>query len=80
MYYWPANPQIDNQVVQRLSGLIDQQENMPSQPEFAQTYVVLGNEYEKIGQTAEAQATWALGAQKFPGDPTLQNKIAGGSQ
>jgi hypothetical protein len=77
MYYWPANPEMDNQVVQRLSSLIDQQEGMPSQPEFAQPYVVLGNEYQKIGKETEAAATWALGAQKFPGDPTLQQKISG---
>jgi len=76
-YYWPANPQMDNDVVQHLSGLIDQQETMPSQPEFAQTYVVLGNEYQKIGQPDKAMATWELGAQKFPNDPTLQKKING---
>jgi tetratricopeptide (TPR) repeat protein len=77
MVYWPANPQYDNDAVQRMSGLIDQQETMPQQPEFAQSYVILGNEYQKIGKQAEAEATWALGAQKFPGDPTLQQKIAG---
>ena len=77
MYYWPANLQMDNQVVQNLSNLIDQQETMPSQPEFAQTYVVLGNEYQKIGQPDKAQVTWALGLQKFPNDPTLQQKVNG---
>jgi len=77
MVYWPANPQYDNDAVQRMSALIDQQETMSQQPEFAQSYVILGNEYQKLGKTAEAEATWALGAQKFPGDPTLQQKIAG---
>jgi tetratricopeptide (TPR) repeat protein len=77
MVYWPANPQYDNDTVQRLSGLIDQQETMPQQSEFAQTYVILGNEYQKLGKAAEAEATWALGAQKFPGDPALQQKISG---
>lgn len=77
MYHWPANPQTDNETVQRLSSLIDQQETMTPQPEFAQTYVVLGEEYQKIGQPDKAQATWLLGAQKFPSDPTLQGKING---
>jgi TolA-binding protein len=63
--------------VQRLANLIDQQETMPSQPEFAQTYVVLGNEYQKIGQPDKAMATWQLGAQKFPNDSSLQKKING---
>jgi tetratricopeptide (TPR) repeat protein len=77
MYYWPADPTRDADVVQRLSGLIDQQETMSTQPQFAQTYVVLGNEYQKIGQPDKALATWQLGAQKFPGDPTLMKKISG---
>jgi tetratricopeptide (TPR) repeat protein len=77
MYYWPADPARDNDVVQRLSGLIDQQQTMPAQPQFAQTYVVLGNEYLKIGQPDKAMATWQLGAQQFPNDPTLQKKISG---
>ncbi len=46
MYYWPADPARDNDVVQRLSGLVDQQETMTPQPQFAQTYLVLGNEYQ----------------------------------
>ena len=77
MYYWPADATRDNDVVQRLSGLIDQQETMTPNPAFAQTYVVLGNQYQKIGQPDKAAATWLLGLQKFPGDPTLQKKING---
>ena len=77
MFYWPADPQRDGEVVQRLSGLIDQQETLTAQPQFAQPYIVLGNEYEKIGKHAEAVATWQLGAQKYPADPTLQKKISG---
>jgi len=77
MSYWPANPQVDNEVVQRLSNLIDQQATMPQQSEFAQTYVVLGDEYQKLGQPDKAVATWLLGAQAFPNDPTLRKKISG---
>jgi tetratricopeptide (TPR) repeat protein len=77
MYYWPANPQRDGQVVQSLTGLIDQQEKMPSNPDFAQTYLLLGNEYQKIGQPDKATATWQLGAQEFPNNSALQQKLAG---
>jgi tetratricopeptide (TPR) repeat protein len=77
MYYWPADAARDNDVVQRLSNLIDQQETMASQPQFVQTYVVLGNEYQKIGQPEKAVATWQLGLTKFPNDPTLLEKING---
>ncbi|HTB83862.1 MAG TPA: hypothetical protein VK742_09430 [Candidatus Sulfotelmatobacter sp.] len=77
MTYWPANPEVDNQVVANLSKLIDQQGTMSPQPQFAQTYVVLGNEYQKIGQPDKALATWQVGLQQFPNDPTLQKKING---
>jgi tetratricopeptide (TPR) repeat protein len=77
MYYWPANSERDNQVVDNLTSLIDQQEKMPSNPDFAQTYVLLGNEYQKIGQPDKAQATWQLGAQQYPSDSALQSKLAG---
>lgn len=77
MYYWPADAARDADVVQRLSGLIDQQETMASQPQFVQTYVVLGNEYQKIGQPDKAVATWQLGLTKFPGDSTLLKKVNG---
>ena len=76
MYYWPAELQRDTEVAQRLSGLIDQQEALPAQPQFAQTYVVLGNQYLKMGKPDFAEATWRLGLGKFPNDATLLGKLA----
>lgn len=75
--YWPADMNKAPEVVQRFSALIDQQEAMASQPEFAQTYVFLGNEYQKTGQPDQAAATWQIGLTKFPNDPTLQTKVSG---
>jgi tetratricopeptide (TPR) repeat protein len=78
MFYWPANEARDNTAAQMLAKLIDQQESMPTQPPvFAQTYLALGNQYQKMGKSQEAIATWQLGAQKFPSDPALQQKIHG---
>jgi tetratricopeptide (TPR) repeat protein len=76
MAHWPADPTRDADVVQRLSSLIDQQETMSSQPGFVQTYIVLGEQYQKIGQPDKAMATWQLGLTKFPNDPALLKKIA----
>ncbi len=76
-FYWPPDEKRDADVVQRLSGLIDQQETMTPNPAFVQTYVVLGNQYEKLGQHEKATATWQLGLQKFPNDPALLKKIGG---
>jgi hypothetical protein len=73
--YWPLELNKGDEVVQRLSSLIDQQEKIVAQPEFAQAYVMLGAQYQKMGQPDKAQATWQLGAQKFPGDSTLRSKL-----
>ncbi len=77
MSYWPPELNKGPEVIQRLGNLINQQETMPSQPQFAMTYVILGDQYQKAGQPDYAQQTWQLGATQFPGDPTLQKKIAG---
>ena len=75
MSYWPAELNKGGEVVQRLSNLIDQQNALPAQPEFANTYVVLGAQYQKLGQTGDAQQTWQAGLAKFPNDPALQQKL-----
>jgi tetratricopeptide (TPR) repeat protein len=77
MFYWPSSAGQDNNVVQSLSSLIDQQETMTPRSEFAQTYVVLGDEYQKIGQPDKAIATWQLGLTKFPDNSTLQKRVSG---
>jgi hypothetical protein len=73
---WPAGLNKGPEVIQQLSSLIDQQEALPPQPQFAQTYVLLGDQYQKAGQPDYAQQTWRLGLAKFPGDTTLQGRIA----
>ena len=76
MSYWPAEMNKADEVVQRLSTLIEQQETMTAQPEFAKTYMLLGAQYQKMGKSDYATATWQLGATKFPADPALRQKAA----
>ena len=73
---WPPEMNKGPEVIQQLSNLIDQQEAIPPQPQFAQTYVLLGDQYKKTGQPDYAVQTWRLGLAKFPGDSTLQGRIA----
>ena len=73
---WPMEMNKGPEVIQQLSNLIDQQEAMPPQPQFAQTYVLLGDQYKKTGQPDYAVQTWRLGLAKFPGDSTLQGRNA----
>jgi hypothetical protein len=77
MSYWPDVAGKGPEVIQRLSSLIDQQDTMTPRPEFAQTYVLLGDQYQKAGQSDYATTTWKLGLTKFPNDVALQAKNAG---
>jgi Flp pilus assembly protein TadD len=76
MSYWPVEADKGPEVIQRLSSLVSQQEAMPSQPQFAQTYLLLGDQYQKAGQAAYAQSTWRLALTKFPNDPALQGRLS----
>jgi tetratricopeptide (TPR) repeat protein len=73
---WPPEMNKGPEVIQQFSNLIDQQEAMPPQPQFAQTYVLLGDQYKKTGQPDYAMQTWRLGLAKFPSDSTLQGRVA----
>ncbi len=76
MSYWPdVAGNKGPELIQRLSGLIDQQEKMTPQPQFARTYVLLGDQYQKAGQSTYAQSTWQLGLAKFPNDSALQKRV-----
>ena len=76
MSFWPDVAGKGPEVIQRLTDLIAQQDTMAPQPQFADTYVLLGDQYKKAGKLDEAQQTWQTGAQKFPDDPSLQQRIA----
>jgi tetratricopeptide (TPR) repeat protein len=64
------------EVIQELSSLVTQQETMPVQPEFALTYLLLGQQYQTAGQTDKAIQTWQQGIAKFPLNTTLQKTLA----
>lgn len=78
MFYWPADAARDTDVAQKLAGLIDQQDTLPQQPEFVQTYAALGDQYKKMGKLDFAEATWRLGLAKFPNDATLLRRLGQG--
>ena len=76
MSHWPPELNKGEEVIQRLTRLIDQQDKTSApQPEFAQTYVLLGDQYKNAQKPDYAEATWRLGASKFPQDTALQKRI-----
>jgi hypothetical protein len=59
-----------------LSDLATQQDTMIPQPEFAQTYFVLGQQYKAAGQPEKATQTIQLALTRFPMNPNLVQAFA----
>jgi hypothetical protein len=76
MSYWPSTMNKGQEVLERFTSLIQDQEQQASQPQFSQTYVRLGEEYRKSGQLEFAQQVWQRGAAQFPDDAELKRKLA----
>jgi hypothetical protein len=76
MSHYPAELNQGQAVIDQFTQLINQQEAQPPQPQFAMTYVLLGDQYQKLGNNDYALATWQAGAQLFPSDKTLRKRLA----
>jgi tetratricopeptide (TPR) repeat protein len=75
--HWPDGLGKGEEVIQRLTALINQQEKQPARPEFVSSYLLLGSQYEKAGNLEYAHAVWQAGATLFPGSAELKGKLAG---
>jgi hypothetical protein len=74
--YWPPMLNKGEEVIQHFQTLIQQQEAQTPQPQFAETYAWLGDQYQKANRTDDAKAVWQRGASLFPADEKLQTKLA----
>jgi len=74
--YWPPQLGKGQEVVERFADLIKLQEAQPPQPQFAQTYVLLGEQYQKQGYPDYARQIWQRGAEFFPNNSQLQAKLS----
>jgi hypothetical protein len=75
MSYWPPMLNKGEEVIQHFQTLIQQQETQTPQPQFADSYAWLGDQYQRSGLTNDARAVWQRGASLFPGDEKLQSKL-----
>ena len=75
MSYWPPQLNKTQEVIENVLELVKLQEAQAPQPQFAQTYVLLGEQYQKSGYEEYATQAWQRGAQLFPGDPRLRDKL-----
>ena len=64
--YWPATMNKGQEVIDHFLTLVQQQESQPPQPQFAETYAWLGDQYQKSGNAESARAAWQRGATCSP--------------
>ena len=76
MSYWPPMLNKGEEVIQHFQTLIEQQETQTPQPQFADSYAWLGDQYQKAGRAEDAKAVWQRGAVLFPTDEKLRTKLA----
>lgn len=75
MSYWPPQLNKGQEVIERFAELVKLQETQPAQPQFAQTYVILGEQYQKQGYADYARQIWQQGNALFPNDAKLLEKL-----
>lgn len=72
---WPAFTGKPAEAIRQFEILRGQQANAASRPEFAQTYLILGNMYQQSGRMDEARAAWQEGADRFPSNADLRGQL-----
>jgi tetratricopeptide (TPR) repeat protein len=73
--FWPPIFGKQQAAIDHFEILLGKQGGMAPRPEFAQTYLFLGNMYEQTGDAAKARETWNLGLSAFPQDRGLRQRL-----
>jgi cytochrome c-type biogenesis protein CcmH/NrfG len=79
MSHWPASMNKGQDVADNFLTLIQQQQNLPTETQFALPYLKLGDYYQKAGDTPSALNAWQQGASLFPGNDDLKSRLASGN-
>lgn len=74
--FWPDFLGKKKEAIAHFERLVTQQSQMPARPEFAQTYLYLGNLQEQRGEAEKARQTWQRGLQLHPDNAELKKKLA----
>jgi tetratricopeptide (TPR) repeat protein len=72
---WPAFMGRGPEAIENFEILIEQQSEQASRPEFAMTYLFLGNLHQANGERDKAIAVWKQGLELFPTSEELQKAL-----
>jgi tetratricopeptide (TPR) repeat protein len=73
--FWPPVFGKQTEAIKHFEILAQQQAGLPAQDHFAQTYLMLGNTYQQVGQLDKALSAWQKGLEIFPGNEELARQI-----
>ena len=76
--FWPPVFGKQTEAIKHFETLIEQQANIPSAPNHAQTWLLLGNMYQQLGKADQALETWQKGLALFPQNAELAQQISNG--
>jgi tetratricopeptide (TPR) repeat protein len=74
--FWPPALGKQGEAIKQFETLLEKQARQASRPEFAHTFLFLGNMYAQQGKTDLAIATWKKGLVAFPDHSDLTNQIS----
>lgn len=73
--FWPPALGKQGEAISHFETLVRQQEELPVQSNFSETYVFLGNMYAQTGEKAKAVATYQQGLTLFPDNAELKKRL-----
>jgi tetratricopeptide (TPR) repeat protein len=73
--FWPPIMGKQQAAISHFETLVAQQGRSAPRPEFAQTYLFLGNLYEQTGQGERAREVWSQGFGLFPDSAELRERL-----
>jgi len=73
--FWPPFLGKNKDALAQFDRLVQQQDNMPVQPEQAQTYVFYGNLLEQGGNAQKARDIWQRGLARHPDNAELRRRL-----
>lgn len=73
--FWPAVLGKQGEAIHQFEVLLDQQGGSSVRPEFAQTYMFLGNLYQQTGRGDRALEVWNQGLALYPDSADLRSQV-----
>jgi tetratricopeptide (TPR) repeat protein len=73
--FWPPVFGKQGEAIRQFEILAEQQEDLPRDERYAQTYLLLGNMHRQIGDPEQALAAWQRGIELYPGHAELEAQL-----